>query len=71
MGNKHAVVSITDTTETGKAYSILREVYVDGTHVAAFVSGDQIGRGRSGWVVLNTGDTNTQKDTAIKAFLQP
>jgi microcompartment protein CcmK/EutM len=65
MGNKHAVVSIADPGETGKAYSVLKEIHLDATFDALYVVGDQVGRGRSMWVVVTAANTATQKNTTV------
>lgn len=67
--HKHAVSAVSDTFNTGKAYSVLKEVHVDGTKDALLVCGDQIGRGRCMWVEVTAANTAAQKDAVVVAAL--
>lgn len=69
MGNKHAVSAIGDPSNSGKAYNVLKEIHLDGTNDALYVCGDQVGRGRCMWVTVVAANTDTQKDTAVRAAL--
>ena len=71
MGNKHSVVSVTDTGETGRYYEILREVpSSDSTKVEFYCRGVVSPyAGRARWVTLTKANTDAQKDAAIRAAL--
>jgi len=66
---KHAVASVADPTETGKAYIILKEIHEDATFDSLYICGDQIGRGRVMWVKVTAANTASQKNTTVNNAL--
>lgn len=67
---QHAVATVSDPSETGKVYQVLRELHLSATKDGLLVMGHTFCPGRCRWVEVNTADTSAQRDTAVRAALQ-